>query len=85
MDSSKRIQRRQTPCWVNNVSIYQNIINSNYYTLRYVEAIPVMVEATPYMTGGEVLKYPAVSAEANYFVKLSSQAIAAYENARSSG
>ena len=66
---------------MNNMSIYQNIVNSNYYTLRYVEAIPAMVEATPYMTGGEVLKYPAVSAEANYFVKLSSEAIEAYNRA----
>ena len=70
---------------MNNMNIYQNIMNSNYYTLRYVEAIPPMVEATPYMTGGEVLKYPAVSAEANYYVKLSSQAITAYDNARLSG
>ena len=67
------------------MNVYQNIMNSNYYTLRYVEAIAPIVEATPYMSGGEVLKYPAISAEANYFVKLSSQAIAAYENARSSG
>lgn len=66
------------------MNVYQNIINSRFYTLRYVEAIPQMVEATPYMMAGEVLKYPAISAEVSYFVKLSSQAVTAYENSKTS-
>ena len=48
------------------------------YTQRIVEAISPTIEATPYMTTGEILKYPAVSAQANYFVRLTPEAIQAY-------
>ena len=64
------------------MNIYQNIMNSNYYTLRYVEAIPPMIEATPYMVAGQVMKYPVLSKEATDFVELSPEAIAAYEKTK---
>ena len=64
------------------MNVYRNIINGNNYTLRFVEGIPPMIEATPYMVGGEVMKYPAVSAEAGYFVKLSAEAIQAYNSSK---
>jgi len=60
------------------MNIYQNILNDQMYTQRIVEAISPTIEATPYMTTGEILKYPAVSAQANYFVRLTPEAIQAY-------
>jgi hypothetical protein len=62
------------------MNIYQNILNDQMYTQRIVEAISPTIEATPYMTTGEILKYPAISAQANYFVRLTPEAIQAYNN-----
>jgi hypothetical protein len=64
------------------MNVYRNIINGNNYTLRFVEAVSPIIEATPYMIAGEILKYPAISAEADYFVKLSAEAIQAYNNSK---
>ena len=64
------------------MSIYHNITNDLLYTLRTVEAIPPMIEATPYMVAGQVIKYPVLSKEASDFVELSPEAIAAYEKTK---
>ena len=65
-----------------HMSIYHNITNDMLYTLQVVEAIPPMIEATPYMGSGQVIKYPVLSSKASDFVELSPEAIEAYEKTK---
>jgi hypothetical protein len=64
------------------MNIYRNIVNDSFYTMRIVEAIPTMMEATPYLTNGQVIKYPVLSSTASDFVRFSPEAIEAYNNSK---